>query len=587
MRHTLHILIVSSLLFTARAGHAQPTTKGHVLQVAGDKIYVGLGAHHGVGAGSKLTLLHAIEAEDPVSKRKLRDTFPIGTLTVLRSGDTVCLASATKSLLARVRAGDEVSLRSPRRVFVDPWKEHIRRQKTRVGGPGTTANPRTTPANALARINAAELVRATWQQTLNKTAAQRIAIWRGYALAHPRSPYLAYVKRELSKLRSLARTEARLADAARDGDPKAHLRIARLAALVGRTNVSEALAIELPSQTNADTALALAFTVLRPKSVGAAWLYYRKRGETSFRRTKLSSDGDHYLRATIAKHQVRAPGLDLFVEALPPNGGQPMAVWASQASPRSVDVSPRVDSTPPKRRNRSRVTMFTDYVDFDGGWNNGFDQYLHAEIDFMYRFYKPIYSMRVGFGTLGGVGGPKDIIDDDPDGCMDTQGRYRCRRVSFHYAYTELEFRASNVLAFMLRPQFGHGTSDNLPGTGPGRCDGIDINGCEIFSAIGLRARVRIGDEQATNLTLGIGVTEKVGTLFEAAFTWDVMPRFPVVLSAQVTDQPVIENFGVRLIGDVGWRAVDWFYPSLRLAFQARDVDHDGFSAGLAMNFDW
>jgi len=84
-----------------------------------------------------------------------------------------------------------------------------------------------------------------------------------------------------------------------------------------------------------------------------------------------------------------------------------------------------------------------------------------------------------------------------------------------------------------------------------------------------------------------VAVTENVGTLFEAAFTWDVVPRFPIVLSAQVTDQPVIENYGVRLISDIGWRAVDWFYPSLRLSFQARDVDHDGFSAGVAMNFDW
>jgi hypothetical protein len=52
---------------------------------------------------------------------------------------------------------------------------------------------------------------------------------------------------------------------------------------------------------------------------------------------------------------------------------------------------------------------------------------------------------------------------------------------------------------------------------------------------------------------------------------------------------PVPEDFGVRLIGDIGWRSRDiaWFYPSLRLSYQARDIDHAGLSGGLAMNFDW
>ena len=50
---------------------------------------------------------------------------------------------------------------------------------------------------------------------------------------------------------------------------------------------------------------------------------------------------------------------------------------------------------------------------------------------------------------------------------------------------------------------------------------------------------------------------------------------------------PVPENFGVRLIGDVGYRSLSWFYPSLRLSYQARDIDHAGVSGGLAMNFDW
>ena len=36
------------------------------------------------------------------------------------------------------------------------------------------------------------------------------------------------------------------------------------------------------------------------------------------------------------------------------------------------------------------MSVFLDYVDFDGGVNAGYDQYLLFEIDFMYRFLRPL-----------------------------------------------------------------------------------------------------------------------------------------------------------------------------------------------------
>ena len=47
------------------------------------------------------------------------------------------------------------------------------------------------------------------------------------------------------------------------------------------------------------------------------------------------------------------------------------------------------------------------------------------------------------------------------------------------------------------------------------------------------------------------------------------------------------EDFGVRLIADIGWRRLAWFYPSARVSYQARDIDHAGVSGGFALNFDW
>jgi hypothetical protein len=172
--------------------------------------------------------------------------------------------------------------------------------------------------------------------------------------------------------------------------------------------------------------------------------------------------------------------------------------------------------------------------------------------------------------------------------CLDAAGAYKCKRVDFSYVYTELEFRLRPNVALMIRPQAGILTTDRRAGEAAGRCKSSDdTSGCEFKAGYGARARVRFGEELGTNLVVGASFTRGVGTLLEAAYNWLPAPVVPVQLTVQVTDQPLPEDFGVRLIGDVGYRNWSWFYPSLRLSYQARDIDHGGVSGGLAMNFDW
>jgi hypothetical protein len=198
-----------------------------------------------------------------------------------------------------------------------------------------------------------------------------------------------------------------------------------------------------------------------------------------------------------------------------------------------------------------------------------------------------VYSFRIGFGSLSGIGGPKDVIDEDPtDGCRQG-GVYLCRDLTYSYIYAETEHRFSDVVALMIRPQAGRLTTDLREDAGGDRCLEGDPDDCEIDSRLGLRLRLRLGNETGTNLALGVGVTQRVGTLLEAAYSSSAAPRVPIRFAVQVTDMPVQEDFGVRLVGDIGYRALDWLYPSVRLSYQARDVDHAGFSGGAGINFDW
>jgi hypothetical protein len=563
-----------------------------VLAVDGADIYVDAGARDGVGAGSELELLHEVVVRDPRTGATLRDRFALGVLTVIKSGDRVSVAQAAGELRARVLAGDRVRLVSAARAFVDPWAERVAASRGAAGGPGggpavRPGAPARDPRGAL--IDHAELARAAWQDTLGKPPEQRIARWTALLAADPQTPYAAAIQRELASLKQqIAARQAALASAASGRADTRAPRIAKLAAQLAAPEAGDSpLAVARLADAVPGRPIELAFAIRDPAQVARAWLYVRSPGQAGFRRIELAPDGDAYLRATIGAEQVVAPAVQWYVEAAA--GEEPPApVLGSSSEPRTIDVEREVEE-PPVHRGRSHIDAHVDYVDFDGKLGVGFDQYYQAEMDFTYRFLEPVYAVRLGFGSLSGIGGPKDIIDADPAGeCRDPSGTYRCKRVTFSYVYTELEHRLRPNVAVMIRPQVGILTSDVTADSSSGRCrSSSDIDGCQFLTGFGGRIRVRLGDESGTNLVIGAGFTQRVGTLLEAAYHWRPTPVVPVQLTVQVTDQPVPEDFGVRLIADVGWRQLAWFYPSARLSYQARDIDHAGVSGGFALNFDW
>jgi hypothetical protein len=606
----LHVLVLAAVTTLPAAAAADPV----VLAVDGARIYVELGGRDGVGAGTELELLHTVVARDPSTGATLRDEFALGTLTVDRAGDHVALATAPDELVGRVATGDRVRLIGAPRAFRDPWLARIEAAAGADpdGGGGIDPDPAGGPAHVpppptTARAAAdAEAVRTTWQATLGTPLDERAARWRGFLDDHPGTAYAAAIRAEIASLERQDATRAEAIErAAQPGDGRAQ-RIAALAAALGPGDGSATLAIDAPARVVPGEPIDLAFLIRRPAEVGAAVLYARTAGAAGYTQIAMARDGDAYLRARLPAAVVAPPRLEWFVEVTTPNG-DPAAGVGSRAAPRVIAVDARAaepavgeggdpvgsahgaGAASPRGIDRSRITLAVDYVDFDGGLADGFDQYVQAELEFTYRFIRPIYAFRIGFGTLSGIGGPKDVIDEDPnDRCRDAMDVYRCRRVAFNYVYAELEHRFRPTIAVMVRPTAGLVATDRMADSDPTRCtDSDDVADCDFATGVGLRARIRLGDERSTNLVLGAGFTDGVGTVLEARYRWLPAPVLPVELSVEVTDQPVPEDFGVRLIADVGWRGLGWFYPSVRLSMQARDIDHTGFSGGAAMNFDF
>lgn len=584
MRRCIRHLVFVAAVVVGAAAHAEPV----VLAVDGKDIYVELGAKDGIGAGSELELLHEVTARDPRTGALLRDHFVLGTLSVVKSGERISVARADADLRKRVLAGDRVRLVSAKRTFVDPWAEQVAASK-QPGTPADASDPTAAPTATTPRDNAAEQAEHARQallDTLGKPLDKRIERWLEYLRAHPQSPYRVSVQREIATLRKQQAARETALTRARGTREDRSERIEALAENLGG-NDGPILSVADVDEAQPGRAIDLAFTIMSPRAVGDAWLFVRAAEDPGFRRIALVRDGDAYLRGRIDAALVRAPAVHWYVEIATTNA-EPLPVLGTQRDPRVIVVE-FAAAEAPIESGRSHIDLHVDYVDFDGGLANGFDQYYQAELDFMYRFIKPVYAMRLGFGTLSGTGGPKDMIDaaaEQNDDCV-VDGIYWCAELDFTYVFAELEFRIRKNVALMIRPQAGLLTSDRRPGGTPDDCRGSDTEFCDFITGFGVRGRIRLGDEAGTNLVIGIGATRHVGTLLEATYQWRPAPVVPVQLSVQVTDQPVLEDFGVRLIADVGWRQLSWFYPSARLSYQARDIDHAGVSGGVAMNFDW
>jgi hypothetical protein len=403
------------------------------------------------------------------------------------------------------------------------------------------AEPVHSPATQLAEDKAAVL--RLWKATAGRPLGERLTAWQKFLAEHPDSPHAPLLQAELDLLRA---AQQGLVEAGRDAGELLSPRVA------GIEHAS-------PPAAPAGQPLALAFLIT--PDIRAAWLHYRPRGGDTFRKLPLRSDGDAYLRGAIPADAVQAPGVDYFVEAVD-SGGQGGAAVATAQEPIEV----RVDPPPPARwfdrpEKRSRVTTsatYLDYATFDDRPGDHTDRYWLVETDFLYRVDAGIlHGIRSGFGVLQGEGGR--IAAPGPGESP--------RRAGFTYGYVEAELHPETLPAALL--------ARLVSGLGE---DGLGF---------GVEGRVRLGAERGTNVSFGASTLEDVGFLSEIRMQFVAVPRFPVGLAVAVTDQPNQGDLGVRGSIDLGWQALSWVSPMIRLSYQGRTVRHSGVGGGLSLVFDW
>jgi hypothetical protein len=532
----LSALVITGLLAGTleRPALADAIERGRIVRIEDREIYYDISAKNGVSRGDAVRLKRPIQLKHPITGKMVSDWLPLGTTTVTMVGSTMSMSVLDQELLARIQVGDlvEALVLTP----LEPAPSQPPDQP--VDQPIDPDEPARQPLPQIdAHIRA---VLAVWKATSGQRVEVRIGAWEDFLAKNPDSPYAAAIHEDLEVLR-------------------AHRDKLRPAELDLDESFTGGLEHRPPTRARPDEAVDLVFLIDTPE-LAAAWLHYRVRGTSSYSKGVLRREDREYLRGQIPASAVQGPGVEYFVEIATPRGQVGTAVGTPDR-PVVVDV-PEAALTKKftERKNRSRVSIQTAYLDFatfedrEGDRTDGF---FMVEADFLYRLRGTLYGIRTGFGVLNGSGGYADRVYTEIAPAP---------KAGFNYGYAELELRGKYKTALAGRLV-----------TGVGR-EGFGL---------GVEGRFRLGDEDQTNLSVGASTLQQVGFLTDIRMQWSAMKDFPLGLAVALTYRPNRGDLGVRLTTDIGYRALSWVQPTLRISYQARTVVHSGVGAGLGLVFDW
>ncbi len=521
------VVLWAALVGTQEAS-ADRIERGVVLSIEAGEAYFDVARTSGLETKRPIRIKRPVSLPHPITGEVVRDELLIGGGEVAMVGERLSMIRLRDSLVGKVRVGDVVEALiesdEPIAIPVAP-----------------------TPAKAITLPpvphlpKAAEAAVLTWHANAGATPSVKHAAWIRYLELHPKSAHRESIEIYLAALDEATK---RLPTRVAENQPRV-----RGFKHNQRTTV------------NQGESVALAISARDADAVIGSWLHYRTIGEDSYSRARLARDGDSYFRGTLEGPQVRAPGLEYFVEVANKQGRAGLAI-GTPSKPIVVEV---IDGQQDARaftetRNRSRVSVSTDYLDFSTFDRRRIgddyrDAFFQFQADFLFRLRAktiPLQGIRVGMGAINGTGGFADEMVGEDAG--------------FNYGYTDFEFRILQESAVSVRAVAGIGKA----GLG-----------------FGAEGRVRLGAEDQSNLTFGVSSLSEIGFLSEVRMQWAAIPRMPLGFSVGVSDRPNQGDLGVRLGADIGYRVRPWFQPALRVSYQGRSLAHSGIGIGTAMVFDW
>lgn len=538
----------------AHAEKAAPSgsAEGYVLAIEGDDVIVDLGIPRGAVEGDVIELWRPIEIVHPITKQRIRDRYRVGTLKIVQVREHFAIAVVQGEAKKAPEPGDFVILR---RVVAVPAQPATPVRPT----PSASATPNGSPSTN-ASVDAAETakVAALLESVKNATLVERIRAYVAYVKENPNSPYARVIREDAVQYHRLLRA----------GPEHGAAPAPAPASFAQVTAISQPPPVDFDPPSRALEGKSLDFGLYAaPPSLGAV-LHVRHPGEVAYRSMTMIAAGDGYYRVTVPASEMRPPSVEYFVEIVD-SSGQSKAANGSDDTPLTIEVRRDASAPPPTLQTLTTVAASVDFADYNIRHNN--DQTFQTEGLLGMRFADVgVRALRTGFGVYRGVGGSLEELDEL---------QLKPRSVGLTYGYLEGEFAFIPTAALALRGVCGL-TEDGVTG--------------------GVLGLVRIGSDLETNLTLGGEFLGGVGVRGITQLELRSVPRVPIVLRSEVTNQPAgttgkddpsqsrkVGELGLRSIVQVGYEFLPGFVVAVRGSYQGRTINHAGPGGGGAVSYTW
>jgi hypothetical protein len=523
----------AAILAVSPAGaqlHARAPNEGTVVAVDGSDYVLDIGATRGVHEGDAIELWRPVHLKHPVTGQALVDRFKIGSMRLVQVQSALSLARIEGEPRKAPQAGDIV-------VFVDrtppppstlppPAAAAPEAKKKSAESPPPLPPDATRGAIVVPQDPDGRALADLFVALEGSDPASRVKAYQSFVAAHPKSRYAKVLREEIAALRAEHRVEATPYELSQTPLERA------------RPGVAQRYALELD-----------------PRFTGAV-LHVRRRGSPAYRSLAMASAGPRYWTAVLPGDAITEPGLEYFVEGVP-NDGHAIAVVGSAQEPRDVDVDP-LPITGKQPGTLAQVFLQSEYASFNSKKAN--DYVFQTEGAVGWRLSDVgVRAVRSGFGVLRGKGGTLHDLDELGKDPTD---------IGLTYGWVELEVAPSSRYALIGRPILGL-KQGGLAG--------------------GAQGFVRIGNDLKTNLTVVGEILGDVGLRGIVQLDWRTVPRVPILLRTEVTNQPagVGSDIGARAIGQVGYELAREFVVAVRGSYQGRTIDHAGPGAGLAVSYQW
>lgn len=551
-------LLAASATLTAapRADADDAFVEGTIVALDQGELVIDVGSQKGALLGDTGELFRPLVLRHPVTGKPLRDRFSIGRVTLGQVRSALSLAQVEGTPARSPAVGDIVLL--PRRktaasvparplpfakVPVEEAAPEIVKEPSRApAGAPSAASPSAGTASPLDE----EVIAVTTllESLVGTDPVTRIRRYEDAVRARPNGRFARALWEEAALLRA-----GHLAVGAKRQKPAAR-----------------ATGLELPERLLAGKPFSLA---LRTAHTRGVVLHLRGAGAAAYVSKPLRADAEGYFRVDVPAELVVAPSLAVFLEGTDAEGiATPLLGTAD--SPIAITVEPPAGAAAKPNGALVQANVFGEYALYDLGTKQ--DRAFQTEGSFGLRLGEgQLRAVRSGFGVYRGVGGTLRELDE-----LKLKGR----PVGLTYGWLEAEWAPLPTASFLGRVVVGVGRGG--------------VNG-------GGQGFVRIGHDRRTNLLLGGEILGGVGIRGVAELNWNTLPRVPITLRTEVTNQPAglaprsaddgesqgTTEIGARAIVQAGYRLTPAFVLYGRASYQGRTIHHAGPGLGAGATYEW